>query len=184
MKASIMRPGDAISMGNVVQLVMDCSPMPQVDREETARDLAAFIREERNLFVIVKNKEEKIIGFCGLTPHDWVLEDLLPHDPLLKRDPGRYYLEMMGIAEEYRKSAAFLHLTLVSVESSLALGIHQFSSHSLMSNGINTTVKKLFPHCVGHRVIPNWLGSGEAYEYLEFTAHEKDIARMRRILRR
>lgn len=183
MKASLLRPGDSVSMDSVVQLVMDCSPMPHVDREETARELAAFIGEERNLFVIVKNNEERVIGFCGVTPHDWVLEDLLPHDPHLRQDPDRYYLEMMGVAQEYRKSAAFIHLTFMSVESSLAMGVHRFSSHSLISNGINATVKKLFSQCVGHRVISDWMGTGESCEYLEFSVSDKDIVRMRKILR-
>lgn len=175
---------DSISLDQIAQLVVRCSPIPDVDIENTERDLREFLLNDKNLFIIVQNEKLELIGFCGLTPHDEVVDALIAHDPELHHDPERYYVEMMGIEEKYRKSSAFLHLTLVGVESSMAVGIRKFSSHGRVESQINTMTRRLFSHHGGARLIPNWMGSGEAYEYLEYTANEGDLQRMRKLLRK
>lgn len=182
MEVSLMKISDPTGMDRIVQLVMHCNPMPQAQRDQTERELLDFMREDRNLLFVLKTDVSNIVGFLGIKPHDLALDDLINFDPLMKHDPERYYFEMLGIEKDFRGGSGFLLLMLMGMESCVAKGINCFSAHFRINNGINRRMKRLFPHHKGYREIPNWMGGGEPYEYVEFTVTESDIGNIRKVL--
>ena len=183
MTATVLRSVNNRELEEIIQLTTDCSPVPIQSDSAFAEDLLKFIQNDENIYVVLKSVSGELIGFCGLTPQNIAVRELNIFDAGMSDDDSRFYYEMIGIKETYRKTKAFLRLMLKSVESAKSIGISKFSSHSITTNGINRTVQKLFHDNKVCRQIHNWMGTSHSCDYIEFTVHDKDIERIKRLLK-
>lgn len=130
--------------------------------------------ENSNNINIILKKEGRIIGYLLAIPHNDLLEEkeFMEADPDFKEDKEKYYIETLGIIPENKGGAKVLldMFKKLIEEARTRYGIHKFSFHARVNNGLSLAIQKSLGRVVTKkRRIDNWkfYNDEEPTDYLE-----------------
>lgn len=112
--------------------------------EEVAEYFDKFINNEKNITVLLKDKE-KIIGILSARPHNDAWQELQKDDPKMTQDDERYYIELAEILPEYRgKGQDFQKMLDAMFAEAEKKGFNKFSMHARVDTGLSVWVQRTF----------------------------------------
>jgi len=122
--------------------------------------------ESGGVQTILKDENEKIVGYIISSPYEQVYSNLKEFDDNLTRETGVLYIGSMGISPKHRNLKNFLSLWKNFVSQSKQAGYTKINGHFRSSQGLSSIIEKRFGGKKVHR-IENWAGFGEPFDYIE-----------------
>lgn len=147
------------------------------DGEKYYKDM---LEDVSNLNLFLK-EGEKIIGYLLAIPHDKVYEELKENDPLMLQDSERLYIETMEIDPVIQKTLLggklCFRMLEVLIQEAKNRGIHKFSMHARVSNGLSSAIQKYFRGVITDvRRIEEWTyyNNEEPVDYMLADVEKRD----------
>jgi hypothetical protein len=121
------------------------------------------------LAIVLRNQEEKVIGYIVAIPQTNVYKDLKEYDPAMEDDPARFYVETIQTLPGQRQTFGVMRLLYGMCEEGERRGFNKFSMHARKLNGLSDMILKVSVTARRLRTIENWYGYGEPFDYIELT---------------
>ena len=154
-------------------LKMQSKAYPEEWKYEDARQYyTEMINSPENINIILR-EDEKIIGYLLAIPHDNAFAELNVVDPVMEKDPDRFYVETMEIDPEIGKTLAggklCFRMLEKLIEEAASRDVYKFSMHARISTGLSSAVKRRFKGIItSTRIIESWpyYNGQESTEYM------------------
>jgi hypothetical protein len=164
--AHIVTGYDPQLVGELVSLQQTAFP-PQMQFKEPERYYEEALHDRRNINVIVRSPQEKLIAYLLALPQTEVCEELRRWDPLMREDPTGVYIDIIQTHPESRQFSGFMGLSSGVCQEARRRGHQRLGMHVRTSNGLNRVIRKILPDSRSLRRIEDWYASGEPFEYIE-----------------
>jgi ribosomal protein S18 acetylase RimI-like enzyme len=100
-----------------------------------------MLTKQHNVHIMLSDNE-KNVGFLFAIPHSDAVEELMDHDPLMKKDSGAYYIENVAILPAHREKGAFGKMLMALRKELGKRGIFRISLHARVLNGLSTNIQE------------------------------------------
>lgn len=129
-------------------------------------DIAEVLADKRGVHLVMRDPENKIIGYVSTLPHNEEYGNLVQYDPDFTKEDDALYIESFGSGpagrDPHLSVAAFDRL----IEEAGQKGYKKLTMHARVSNGFSRGLQKLYGAKFIRRV-ENWGDFGEPFDYLE-----------------
>jgi hypothetical protein len=135
---------------------------PEVNVDEALK----YYRDPGCVLLLVRSKDQKIVGYISALPMDrsYTIQHAL--DPLAVSDPKKLFIESFIIAREFRNIALFLKSTRLFLQRAKELGYSHIAMHARISNGLSNIMQRKFNGVI-YRTLDNFVDTGESFDYIE-----------------
>lgn len=133
-------------------------------------DFIEYINNPENVVLVAKSGDS-VVGYAIAVPFEDAIKDLSLYDPEIIKDEAKdkYYGESITVQEEYRKQNLAIEITREIVNRLKKRGVKIFAVHIRNRRGEHdSTTSSFLKNKKVLRTIPNWLGSGNNFDYVEY----------------
>lgn len=153
-----------------------CLPF-QMCHANNDKYFSTVLNNQGNINLVLKYKE-KIVGFLLAKKYSQAYQELINHDPDLKsQGEGYYFVETIQIHPQFRKKGGFDHLVGKLLSVIKHEKIKGLCLYARRKNSFSCFLQKRFSG-KKIRTVENWLGFGEAFDYLEISIDKELMAKM------
>lgn len=138
---------------------------------------SSVLNDKGNINFVLKYKE-KIVGFLLAKKYSQAYQELVNHDPDLKsQKEGYYFVETIQIHPQFRKKGGFDCLVGKLLSVIKHEKIKGLCLYARRKNSFSCFLQKRFSG-KKIRTVDNWLGFGEAFDYLEISINKELMVKM------
>jgi hypothetical protein len=164
--AEIVDGFDSLLVRELIGLQQTAFP-PQMQFQEPERYYQEALCNSRNINVVTRSSEGSVIGYMLALPLSDVCAELRQWDPQMRDDSAGLYIDILQTHPENRCFSGFMRLFSNLCRETRRRGHERLSMHVRTSNGLNKVIRKIFPDSCSLRLVKNWYGSGETFDYIE-----------------
>lgn len=138
---------------------------------------SSVLNNPENISLVLKYKD-RLVGFLLAKQYAQAHKELINHDPDLKSQKENcYFVETIQIHPQFRKKGGFDHLVGKLLSTIKKEKIKGFCLYARRKNSFSSFVQKRF---AGEKIrtVENWLGFGEAFDYLEISVNKQLLSRL------
>jgi spermidine synthase len=138
-------------------------------------DYYADLNNQEYINIALKRQSE-IVGYLLAVPQHDACSYQKENDPSMIDRSDMFYVDTIQIMPGASNAIGFKLLLKKLLAEAAHRGINKFSMHARKSNGLSRILFKLFPKTKSlRRTLPNFEGTGEAFEYIEaeLTANDR-----------
>jgi len=138
---------------------------------------SSVLNNPENINLILKYKD-RLVGFLLAKKYSCAYRELINHDPDLKSQKENcYFVETIQIHPQFRKKGGFGFLVGKLLATVKKEKIKDFCLYARRKNSFSNFVQKRF---TGQKIrtVENWLGFGEAFDYLEISISKQLLSKL------
>ncbi len=168
LKTEVVTGFDEQVLQDIIQIQLDSFPAGWAEGgDEGDGHFEAMLKAKENVHIFLKDGQ-KNIGYLLAIPHNIAVEELKDCDPLMRKNPGAYYIETISILPDHRGQGGWKLLLQTLAGELLKKGVMEITLHARVSNGFSQKVQKEFV-AQKIRTIEKWkyYNYEEPTEYLE-----------------
>ena len=153
-----------------------CLPF-QMCHANNSQYFSTVLNNPSNISLLLHYKG-RLVGFLLAKKYYQAYKELINHDPDLKsRKDNAYFIETIQIHPQFRKKGGFdllIEKLLLTIKKEK---IQEFCLYARRKNSFSSFVQKRF---FGQKIrtVENWLGFGEAFDYLEIKINKNLLEKL------
>lgn len=157
----------ATLVGELAGLEEKCLPF-QMCHANSYQYFSEALNNPENINLILKYKD-RVVGFLLAKKYSQAHKELINHDPDLRREKENcLFIETIQIHPQFRKKGGFNRLVGKFLSVIRKEKICNFCLYARRKNSFSCFLQKRFG-AKKIRTVENWLGFGEAFDYLEIS---------------
>lgn len=166
----------AVLVNEISFLEEKCLPF-QMCHANNQTYFSSVLNNPENISLILRYKE-RLVGFLLAKKYSQAYQELINHDPDLKSQKENcYFVETIQIHPQFRKKGGFDCLVGKLLQTIKKEKIKNFCLYARRKNFFSRFIQKRF---MGKKIrtVENWLGFGEAFDYLEISINKEFLSQM------
>ena len=143
MQAEVIHFFDSKVLKDILFIERNSFPEAWCYGEETEEYYSRMLGSKDNINIILADNDKRI-GYLLAMPHNKAVHELKDADPSMKEDPGRYYIETVGILPEFRGRRGFPLMLGELIEECKKRGFDKMSLHARVCSGLSSWIQRFF----------------------------------------